>query len=132
MFRSSSVRWKLPGSSHECTHAATIVSYRVSFRLMHSLPMARAAWISCAVGRKSFWIIFQGIEPDDVTGRFYSADPAINRKCGMMEKWVAWLEHRCVEAIRKEGLSTDSKPLSRYVDERWAQKAQADPYNSDR
>jgi hypothetical protein len=119
MFRSSSVRWKLPGSSHECTHAATIVSYRVSFRLMHSLPMARAARISRAVGRKSFWIIFQGIEPDDVTGRFYSADPA-------------WLEHRRAEAIRKDGLLTNSKPLSRYVDERWAQKAQADPYNSDR
>jgi hypothetical protein len=34
MFRSSTVRWKLPDRSHECTHAATIVSYRVSFRLM--------------------------------------------------------------------------------------------------
>ena len=62
---------------------------------------------------------FEGIEPDDVTGRFYSADPA-------------WLEHRRAEAIRKDGLLTNSKPLSRYVDERWAQKAQADPYNSDR
>jgi hypothetical protein len=29
---------------------------------------------------------FEGIEPDDVTGRFYSADPAINRKCEIMEK----------------------------------------------
>jgi hypothetical protein len=36
---------------------------------------------------------FAGIEPDDVTGRFYSADPAINRKCEIMEKWIAWLEH---------------------------------------
>ena len=112
MFRSSSVRWKLPDRSHECAHAATIVSYRVSFRLMHSLPMARAAWISRAVRRKSLWIIFEGIEPDDVTGRFYSADPAINRRCEIMEKWIAWLEHRCAEAIRKDGLLTDSKPLS--------------------
>ena len=75
---------------------------------------------------------FEGIEPDDVTGRFYSADPAINRKCEIIEKWIASLEHWCAEAIRKDGLLTDSKPLSRYVDERWAQKAQADPYNSDR
>ena len=81
---------------------------------------------------------FEGIEPDDVTGRFYSADPAINRKCEIMEKWIAWLEHWCAEAIRKDGLLTDSKALSeaifksRYVDERWAQNAQADPYNSDR
>jgi hypothetical protein len=55
---------------------------------------------------------FEGIEPDDVTGRFYSADPAINRKCEIIEKWIAWLEHGCAEAIRKDGLSTDSKPLS--------------------
>jgi len=75
---------------------------------------------------------FEGIEPDDVTGRFYSADPAINRKCEIIEKWIASLEHWCAEAIRKDGLLTDSKPLSRYVDERWAQKAQANPYNSDR
>jgi hypothetical protein len=74
--------------------------------------MARAAWISRAVRRKSLWIIFEGIEPDDVTGRFYSADPAINRRCEIMEKWIAWLEHRCAEAIRKDGLLTDSKPLS--------------------
>ena len=55
---------------------------------------------------------FEEIEPDDVTGRFYSADPAINRKCEIMEKWIAWLEHRCAGAIRKNGLLTDSKPLS--------------------
>jgi hypothetical protein len=69
MFRSSTVRWKLPDRSHECTHAATIVSYRVSFRLM--LWPARH-------GFRAQWgeIIFEGIEPDDVTGRFYSADPA--------------------------------------------------------
>jgi hypothetical protein len=66
---------------------------------------------SRAVRRKSFWVIFEGIEPDDVTGRFYSADPAINRKCEIMEKWIARLEHRCAEAIRKDGLLTDSKPL---------------------
>jgi hypothetical protein len=56
---------------------------------------------------------FEGIEPDDVTGRFYSADPAINRKCEIMEKWIAWLEHWCAEAIRKDGLLTDSMALRR-------------------
>ena len=48
----------------------------------------------------------------------------------MMEKWIVWLEHWCTEAIRQDGLLTDSEALSekifksRYGDERWAQKAQ--------
>jgi len=76
---------------------------------------------------------FEGIEPDDVTGRFYSADPAIGRKREMMKKWIAWLEHWCAEAIRKDGLLTDFGALSeaifrsRYGDERLAQKAQPRP-----
>jgi hypothetical protein len=71
---------------------------------------------------------FEGVEPNDVTGRFYSADPAIGRKREMMERWIAWLEHWCAEAIRKDGLLTDSEALSekifksRYGDERWAKK----------
>jgi glutathione S-transferase len=71
----------------------------------------------------------EGIEPDDVTGRFYSADPAVGRKRQMMEKWIAWLEHWCAEAIRKDGILTDSEALakvifkSRYGDERLTQKA---------
>jgi hypothetical protein len=74
---------------------------------------------------------FEGIEPDDVTGRFYPADPAISRKREMMEKWTAWLEHWCAEAIRKDGRLVDSRALSesifksRYGDERWTQKTKA-------
>jgi hypothetical protein len=47
----------------------------------------------------------------------------------MMEKWIAWLEHWCAEAIRKDGILTDSEALakvifkSRYGDERLTQKA---------
>jgi hypothetical protein len=73
---------------------------------------------------------FEGVEPNDVTGRFYSADLAIGRKRETMEKWIAWLEHWCAEAIREDGLLMDSKALaekifkSRYGDERWAQKTQ--------
>ena len=76
---------------------------------------------------------FEGIEPDDVTGRFYSADPAIGRKREMMGKGIIWLEHWCAEAIRKDGLLSDSEALSemifrsRYGDERWAQKSQQSP-----
>ena len=75
----------------------------------------------------------EGVEPDDVTGRFYSADPAVGRKRQMMEKWIAWLEHWCAEAIRKDGILTDSEALakvifkSRYGDERLTQKALPSP-----
>ena len=42
---------------------------------------------------------FEGVEPSDVTGRFYSADPAIGPKREMMEKWIAaktacWRTHK--------------------------------------
>jgi hypothetical protein len=43
---------------------------------------------------------FEGIDPDDVTGRFYSADPAINRKCEIIEKRIAWLEHWCAQSAK--------------------------------
>jgi hypothetical protein len=66
--------------------------------------MARAAWISRAVRRKSLWIIFEGIEPDDVTGRFYSADPAINRRCEIMEKW----SHGLSTGVPKQSAKTVS------------------------
>ena len=58
---------------------------------------------------------FEGIEPDDVTGRFYSGDPAIGRKREMMEKWIAWLEHWSAEAIRRDGILTDHDALAKAI-----------------
>ena len=53
----------------------------------------------------------EGLEPDDVTGQFYCNDPAIARKREMMNRWIAWLEHWCSEAIVKDGLLSDAVAL---------------------
>jgi len=34
----------------------------------------------------------EGVEPNDVTGRFYRSDPAIARKREMMQLWINWLD----------------------------------------
>ena len=34
----------------------------------------------------------EGVEPNNVTGRFYRSDPAIARKREMMQLWVDWLD----------------------------------------
>lgn len=51
--------------------------------------------------------------PDDVTGRYYSSDPAIARKREMMLAWTAWLEEWCAEAIRRDGLLSDQRACLR-------------------
>jgi hypothetical protein len=74
----------------------------------------------------------EGLEPNDVTGRFYSSDPAIGRKREMMTSWQKWLEHWCTEAIRQDGLLTDPEKLreiifkARYGADRWQQRALRD------
>jgi hypothetical protein len=73
----------------------------------------------------------EGVEPDDVTGKFYAFDPAIARKREMMAKWIAWLEHWNAEAIRNDGLLTDTEKLkeiifkARYGDDRWSRREAA-------
>lgn len=70
----------------------------------------------------------EGVEPDDVTGTFYSSDPAIARKREMMASWHEWLEHWAAEAIRKDGLLQDRSALlevifkARYGDERGTER----------
>jgi hypothetical protein len=34
----------------------------------------------------------EGVEPNDVTGQFYSSDPQIARKRQMMRAWTEWCE----------------------------------------
>jgi hypothetical protein len=35
---------------------------------------------------------FEGVEPNDVTGQFYSSDPQIGRKREMTQAWIDWRE----------------------------------------
>src|ERR1017187_6916013 len=53
----------------------------------------------------------EGIEPDDVTGRFYSSDPAIVRKREMMKLWCQWLDEWCAKAIAADPILSDRKAL---------------------
>jgi len=53
---------------------------------MPSLPTVRVGF-----ARSEAKIIlnhFERIEPNDVTGRFYSSDSAVGRKRQMMGKWI--------------------------------------------
>ena len=66
---------------------------------------------------------FEGIEPDDVTGRFYSVDPAVGRKRQMMEKWIVWLSTgvpKQSEPTAVDGLRSTRKAnlQNRYGDQR--------------
>jgi hypothetical protein len=44
----------------------------------------------------------EGTESDDVTGQFYSTNPAIARKRQMMSAWCAWLDNWAERAIKEE------------------------------
>ena len=44
----------------------------------------------------------EGTESDDVTGQFYSTNPAIARKRQMMSAWCAWLDDWAERAIKKD------------------------------
>ncbi|MDB6165998.1 MAG: hypothetical protein JWQ83_1138 [Lacunisphaera sp.] len=50
----------------------------------------------------------EGTQPDDVTGAFYSSDPAVRRKREMMHAWTAWCERQAAAA-----LAADDKLLDR-------------------
>jgi hypothetical protein len=40
-----------------------------------------------------------GVEPNDVTGQFYSSDPQIGRKREMMRAWFNWYNKWAARAI---------------------------------
>jgi hypothetical protein len=44
----------------------------------------------------------EGVEPNNVTGRFYRSDPAIARKREMMQLWVDWLDKWASIAIEED------------------------------
>lgn len=50
----------------------------------------------------------EGIEPDDVTGMFYSSNPDIARKRTMMTAWVAYLDGLCKQAVAEDACYADA------------------------
>jgi hypothetical protein len=70
----------------------------------------------------------EGTEPDDVTGKFYSSDPAIRRKREMMTLWAGWLDEWCAKAIAADPLLSDREALieaiyrERYTEEQLARR----------
>jgi hypothetical protein len=65
----------------------------------------------------------EGTEADDVTGKFYSSDPAIRRKREMMTLWIDWLDEWCAKAIAADPMLSDHEALveaiyrARYTEE---------------
>jgi integrase len=66
----------------------------------------------------------EGVEPNDVTGQFYSSDPQIGRKREMMRAWVNWCDKWAARAIAADPLLLDREYMlemiyrTRYGDER--------------
>jgi hypothetical protein len=57
----------------------------------------------------------EGVEPDDVTGLYYSSDPAIARKREMMTAWVNFLDRCAAEAIAADPLLLNTEHLQEAV-----------------
>jgi hypothetical protein len=53
----------------------------------------------------------EGTDCDDVTGQFYSSDPAISRKRAMMQAWTTWLDEQAAAAIAADPLLLDREYL---------------------
>ena len=70
----------------------------------------------------------EGTEPDDVTGKFYSSDPAIRRKREMITLWTGWLDEWCAKAIAADPVLSDREALveaiyrERYSEEQLARR----------
>lgn len=70
----------------------------------------------------------EGTEPDDVTGKFYSSDPAIGRKREMMTLWAKWLDEWCAKAIAADPMLSNREVLveaiyrKRYSEEQLARR----------
>jgi hypothetical protein len=53
----------------------------------------------------------EGTDPKDVTGNFYSSDPAIQRKREMLTLWTAWLDKWAAIAISEDKMLLDRSYL---------------------
>jgi hypothetical protein len=57
----------------------------------------------------------EGTDPRDVTGNFYSSDPAILRKREMLTLWTAWLDKWAAIAIEQDPLLLDHDHLAEAI-----------------
>jgi hypothetical protein len=65
----------------------------------------------------------EGTEPDDVTGKIYSSDPAIGRKREMITLWADWLDEWCAKAIATDPVLSDREALVEAIyRERYSEK----------
>jgi hypothetical protein len=70
----------------------------------------------------------EGTDPKDVTGNFYSSDPAIKRKREMLTLWTAWLDQQAAIAISEDKMLLDRNHLmeaiyrKKYGDEKLAKR----------
>jgi glutathione S-transferase len=51
----------------------------------------------------------EGVEPNDVTGQFYSSDPQIARKRQMMRAWVDWCDEWTAKAVAEDRAPRDAE-----------------------
>jgi hypothetical protein len=70
----------------------------------------------------------EGTDPKDVTGNFYSSDPAIKRKREMLHAWTEWLDIQAAIAISEDKMLLDREHLmkaiyrKKYGDEKLAKR----------
>lgn len=60
----------------------------------------------------------EGTEPNDVTGQFYSSDPAIARKREMMTAWTDWCEVWAARAIAEDRTLLNRQFMAKEIRER--------------
>jgi integrase len=72
----------------------------------------------------------EGIEPNDVTGQYYSSDPQIGRKREMMKAWIGWCDNWAARALAADPLLLDREYMqemfyrARYGEERLERRIQ--------
>jgi hypothetical protein len=70
----------------------------------------------------------EGTDPKDVTGQFYSSDPAIKRKREMLLAWTEWLDIQAAFAIAADPTLLDRNMMAeaifrkKYGDEKLAKR----------
>lgn len=60
----------------------------------------------------------EGVEPNDVTGQFYSSDPQIARKRQMMRAWTDWCDEWAAKAIAEDRALLDRELMATEIRKR--------------
>jgi hypothetical protein len=67
----------------------------------------------------------EGVEPNDVTGQFYSSDPGVARKRQMMRAWTDWCDEWAAKAIAEDRALFDAKLIGAEIKARRYKKSDA-------